>query len=109
MASRHDDRAEPARTSWHPDVARLRHRAPWVIIGLYSILQAWILRAEASPPSNYANDMSVHRAMVRWAADRIAAGHLPFDGWFPDVSLGSAHFSQYQSTPHVIGGALATL
>ena len=87
----------------------MRRFAPWVIISLFSLLQAWALRGEASAPSTHANDLSVHLAMVRWAADRISSGHLPFDGWFPDLALGSARFTQYQSLPHIVGGALATV
>ena len=49
----------------------------------------------------YLNDASVHRSMVRWAADRIRDGHLPFDGWYPYLSLGASRFHHYQSLPHI--------
>ncbi len=49
----------------------------------------------------YLNDASVHQSMVRWAADRIRAGHLPFDGWYPYLSLGASRFHHYQSLPHI--------
>jgi hypothetical protein len=49
----------------------------------------------------YLNDASVHRSMVRWAAERIRGGHLPFDGWYPYLSLGASRFHHYQSLPHI--------
>lgn len=61
----------------------------------------WVLRAEATPVA-FPNDAAVHASMVRWAADRIAAGHLPFDGWYPDLALGSSRFHHYQSLPHIL-------
>ena len=49
------------------------------------------------------NDESVHFEMVRWAVQQMHEGHvLPLDGWFPNLSLGDAQFSHYQSLPHVI-------
>jgi hypothetical protein len=49
----------------------------------------------------FLNDASVHRSMVRWAAERIRDGHLPFDGWYPYLSLGASRFHHYQSLPHI--------
>ncbi len=49
------------------------------------------------------NDESVHFEMVRWAVQQMHEGHvLPLDGWFPNLSLGDAQFSHYQSLPHLI-------
>src|SRR5262245_389872 len=45
--------------------------------------------------------------MIAWAEHRIEEGHLPFDGWYPDLALGSSRFHHYQSLPHVIGGVVA--
>ena len=45
--------------------------------------------------------------MVAWANDRIEDGHLPLDGWYPDLSLGSSRFHHYQSLPHILTGYLA--
>ena len=36
------------------------------------------------------NDLPAHVAWVRWAADRIANGQSPLDGWLPQLALGSA-------------------
>jgi hypothetical protein len=55
----------------------------------------------------YLNDAAVHRSMVRWAADRLREGHLPFDGWYPYLSLGASRFHHYQSLPHILTGALS--
>ncbi len=49
----------------------------------------------------FLNDAAVHRSMVRWAAERIREGHLPFDGWYPYLSLGASRFHHYQSLPHI--------
>src|SRR5262245_21303445 len=45
--------------------------------------------------------------MIAWAEHRIEEGHLPFDGWYPDLALGSSRFHHYQSLPHVIAGVVA--
>jgi Bacterial membrane protein YfhO len=55
------------------------------------------------------NDLPAHVAWVRWAADRIASGHSPLDGWLPQLALGAPHFHQYQVLPHIVAGLLATL
>ena len=79
---------------------------PVVVVGLTVLVNLWVLRAEARPVQNL-NDASVHRSMVAWANDRIEGGHLPLDGWYPDLSLGSSRFHHYQSFPHVLTGYLA--
>jgi len=43
------------------------------------------------------NDSTFHMQMVRWAEERIRGGRVAFDGWFPDLTLGSAFFHYYQS------------
>ncbi len=55
----------------------------------------------------YLNDASVHRSMVRWASDRLREGHLPFDGWYPYLSLGASRFHHYQSLPHILTGTVS--
>jgi hypothetical protein len=70
------------------------------------LFSLWVLRAEAIPV-RYPNDAAVHRSMVAWAADRWEDGHLPLDGWYPDLALGSSRFHHYQSLPHVLTGLLA--
>lgn len=69
------------------------------------LFNLWVLRAErlyAHP----LNDTSVHLAMVKWATQRMQEGHLPFDGWFPRLSLGLPQFHHYQSLPHTLAGIL---
>ena len=61
----------------------------------------WVLRAEILPVLNL-NDSLVHLSMVRWALQRIREGHLPFDGWYPYLGLGSSLFHHYQSLPHIL-------
>ncbi len=55
------------------------------------------------------NDLPAHVAWVRWAADRIANGQSPLDGWLPQLALGAPHFHQYQVLPHIVAGFFATL
>jgi hypothetical protein len=57
----------------------------------------------------YLNDSGVHRSLVGWAADRVRSGHLPFDGWYPYLSMGSSRFHHYQSLPHILTGSLSVL
>jgi Family of unknown function (DUF6541) len=83
-----------------------RSRWPLVAVGAVVLFNLIVLRAEARPVDNL-NDASIHRSMIAWANDRIEEGHLPLDGWYPDLSLGSSRFHHYQSLPHVLGGYLA--
>ena len=99
-------RAARERRSWR-DPARL----PLYVVGtavLFGLIVLWPETREVW----YLNDASVHRSMVQWAADRIRDGHLPFDGWYPYLSLGASRFHHYQSLPHIttalislVGGA----
>ena len=91
--------AEPPRPEASP-------RWPLVVVGIVVLFNLVVLRAEARPVQNL-NDASVHRSMIAWASDRIEEGHLPLDGWYPDLALGSSRFHHYQSLPHVLTGVLA--
>ena len=97
------ERAEPSGAS-----APIRSRWPFVAVGAVVLFNLVVLRAEARPVDNL-NDVAIHRSMVAWANDRIEDGHLPLDGWYPDLSLGSSRFHHYQSLPHVLGGYLAVV
>jgi hypothetical protein len=78
---------------------------PWSLVAIAIGFNLWVLRAEALPV-RYLNDSSVHFSMVRWALDRMQSGHLPFDGWYPYLGLGSSLFHRYQSLPHIVTAAL---
>ncbi len=54
----------------------------------------------------YADDSSVHQQMVRFAATRFQAGHLPMTSWFPYLGLGSPQFLHYQGLPAMLTGVL---
>lgn len=82
-----------------------RKMAPLAIVAIAVGFNLWLLRAEILPVL-YPNDASVHLSMVRWALDRIREGHLPFDGWYPYLGLGSSLFHHYQSLPHTLTAAL---
>ncbi|MCB0972453.1 MAG: hypothetical protein KDA97_13185 [Acidimicrobiales bacterium] len=58
-------------------------------------------------PVAWPNDLGLHEAMVRWAADRVAEGEVPMDGWFPALSGGLPQFHHYQSAPHLLTALLA--
>ncbi|HEU4528421.1 MAG TPA: hypothetical protein VFT80_10895 [Actinomycetota bacterium] len=96
---------EPAETP-PPAVSRLEEWGPLVLVVVAVLFSLWVLRAEAIPV-RYPNDAAVHRSMVAWAADRWDDGHLPLDGWYPDLALGSSRFHHYQSLPHVLTGLIA--
>jgi hypothetical protein len=80
----------------------------WLLVAVAIEFNLWTLRAEAAPVT-YQNDSVVHITMVEWARDRIEVAQLPFDGWFPNLGLGSAQFHHYQSLPHIVTGLLATV
>jgi hypothetical protein len=80
--------------------------APLVLVGAAVAFGLWTLRPELTDVA-FPNDASIHDSMVRWAAERIREGHLPFDGWYPALSLGASRFHHYQSLPHILTGALS--
>lgn len=69
------------------------------------VLSLWVHRAQAGPPVDL-NDSGLHLSTSRWVADRVGAGHNPFDGWYPYLGLGFPQTHQYQSLPHVLTGIL---
>ena len=79
---------------------------PLSLVGVAVAFNLWVLRAEVLPVRQL-NDSSVHQSMVQWALDRMQAGHLPFDGWYPYLGMGSSLFHHYQSLPHTLTGVLA--
>ncbi|HEY2966032.1 MAG TPA: hypothetical protein VGJ99_07090, partial [Actinomycetota bacterium] len=96
----------PAAFESEPPRPQASPRWPFVVVGIVVLFNLVVLRAEARPVQNL-NDASVHRSMIAWASDRIEEGHLPLDGWYPDLALGSSRFHHYQSLPHVLTGVLA--
>src|SRR4051794_28094142 len=80
--------------------------APLGLVAFAVAFSAVLLRSELRVVS-FPNDAGGHQALVRFAAERIRAGHNPFDAWFPYLGLGSPLFSQYQSLSHIITGALS--
>ncbi|MGZ5297717.1 MAG: hypothetical protein ACXWYT_12305, partial [Actinomycetota bacterium] len=81
---------------------------PLLLVGVAVGFDLWTLRAELLDVW-YLNDAGIHQSMVRWAAMRIREGHLPFDGWYPYLSLGASRFHHYQSLPHILTGAVSTI
>jgi hypothetical protein len=93
--------AEPS-----PEPADAPPRWPLLVVAGVVLFNLIVLHAEARPVQNL-NDSSVHRSMIAWAEQRIEEGHLPLDGWYPDLALGSSRFHHYQSLPHVLTGLVA--
>lgn len=99
------DEAILGRGSRLPEDRERRHLAPLGLVAIAVGFNLWVLRAEILPVLNQ-NDSAVHLSMVRWAFDRMREGHLPLDGWYPYLGLGSPLFHHYQSLPHILTGIL---
>ena len=91
-----------------PPGGRRPSPVPWLMVGAAVVFNYWSLRAEAAPVA-YLNDSSVHEQMVRFATDRIRAGHLPQTSWFPYLGLGSPQFLHYQSLGATVTGLAGVL
>lgn len=83
-------------------------RGPLLVVGAAVLFGLVVLWPETTDVW-YLNDSAVHRSMVGWAADRVREGHLPFDGWYPYLSMGASRFHHYQSLPHIATGSLSVL
>lgn len=79
-----------------------------LLVALAVLINLWVLRSERLVVTAV-NDQSVHRLFVEWARSHWMTGSIPFDGWFPNLSLGYAAFHHYQVLPHIITGAVATV
>lgn len=101
-----DTSAGPRRADARAHRWRDPARVPLYLVAaavVFGLIVLWPERREVW----FLNDASVHRSMVRWAADRIRDGHLPFDGWYPYLSLGASRFHHYQSLPHITTALLS--
>lgn len=80
----------------------------WVWGGVAAVVAWWLgalnVQLRATPPIN---DSSFHMQMVRWAEAQMRGGRLPLDGWFPDLTLGSAFFHYYQSLSYNLTALLS--
>jgi hypothetical protein len=98
-----------------PSGTRSRSRRPrWAdvlpvcLVAVPVIFNLWVLRSERLVVS-YPNDSQTHLQMVQWATTTLSHGLLPFDHWYPHLSLGSPFFVQYQSASAVLAGALGLI
>jgi hypothetical protein len=80
---------------------------PFLLVALSLAWGLWELRPELRAVP-YLDDSTLHQQMVRSAADRISAGHLPLTSWWPYLGLGSPQFLHYQSLPSMISGVIGT-
>jgi hypothetical protein len=92
-----------------PDLRRAPSRwqtyVPEALTGLAVLFNLWVLRDERLVVS-YPNDSQTHLQMVQVAERLLSHGLLPFDHWYPHLSLGSPFFVQYQSASAVLAGAI---
>ena len=89
-------------------LGRVDRFGPWLLVALPVVYALIMLRAElatAAPP----NDSAVHHLWVEWAADQFRAGRIPVDGWVSNLGFGVSQFHFYQSTPHVLSGAIEAI
>jgi hypothetical protein len=93
-----DDERAPQRDWWR--------WAPYLMVAAAVGFTAWVLRSELHAVP-YANDSAVHTSLTQFAAERIRAGHSPFDAWYPYLGLGSPQFLQYQTLSHIFTGVLS--
>jgi hypothetical protein len=91
-----------------PGAALWNRLGPWAIVTITLAWGLWHLRAETTAVP-YLDDSSLHEQMVRFAAARIKAGHLPLTSWWPYLGLGSPQFLHYQSLPAMVDGLIGTL
>ena len=105
MSTVEEDTPPPAPS---PAGARWLDRlGPWLLVALAAGWGLWELRPELRAVP-YLDDSSLHQQMVRFAAQRLRAGHLPLTSWYPYLGLGSPQFLHYQSLPAMLTGAVGT-
>jgi hypothetical protein len=83
-----------------------RRLLPAAAVAAACAVNLFMLAGELAPVRSV-NDSALHLSMIRWARARLLAGRLPFDGWYPYLSLGSAQFHHYQSLPHIITAVIS--
>lgn len=94
------DEAEPPRG---PSRLRPTTIIPIAAACVFNLVVLW----PETTPANNLNDSAFHLQMVHWAADQMALGRIPLDGWFADLTLGSSFFHHYQSLPYNLTAAVA--
>lgn len=83
----------------------LRSYVPEGLVVLATLFNLWVFRSELLIVS-YPNDSQTHLQMVQVATSLLSHGQLPFDHWYPKLSLGSPFFVQYQSASAVLTGLI---
>lgn len=93
-------------TDTEPAVPWFRQYGPAGIVTVACLFGIAALRSETRSARTL-NDSTFHLQMIRWAERQFERGRIPFDGWFPDLTLGSSFFHHYQSLPYTITAALS--
>ncbi|MCL5048220.1 MAG: hypothetical protein M1374_05490, partial [Firmicutes bacterium] len=89
-------------------VKLLNRFGPLVLVAIavgFGLKELW---AETTTVA-YIDDASVHAQMARWAASQLTHGHLPLDGWWPYLQLGSPQFLHYQSLSSIVTGSIGLI
>jgi hypothetical protein len=89
---------------WHP--REWVQYAPLVLVAFAVGFGLWMLRSELRAVP-FPNDASTHASFMRFAEQRLRAGHSPFDAWYPYLGLGSPQFLQYQALSHIVTAVLS--
>jgi hypothetical protein len=95
----HDAAAEPQTRR------RFRVRGAHVLVVLVVAYNLWTLR-NLIVVTAYPNDLAFHLQMATAANNALAHGHNPLTSWFPNLTLGSPLFVQYQSVSAILVGAV---
>lgn len=67
---------------------------------VFGLVELW---AEHVPVA-YLNDSALHAQMARYALGQMRAGHVPLEGWYPFLNLGSPLFLHYQNLGETLVG-----
>jgi len=87
------------------ETTRFARLGPAGVVLAPIVFSAIELRSEISYVPHL-NDSAFHSEMVRYAVAQFRSGHLPLDGWFPYLGLGSPLFLHYQSLGAMTTGIL---
>lgn len=87
-----------------PARARVDIHPSYLLVALAVAFNLWYLRAQRLVIV-YPNDSAFHSQMVTAATRMLSHGQNPLASWFPNLSLGSPLFVQYQSFSAIITGA----
>lgn len=82
----------------------------WMWGGIVAVVVWWLgALQDQLRVARTLNDSTFHMQMIRWAGGQLRDGRLPLDGWFPDLTMGSAFFHYYQSLSYNVTAVIAAV